>query len=40
MAGFLGGLHAGRYRVVSFVDVNGNRRIEPSVEWAGVYNRY
>ncbi|HPW93646.1 MAG TPA: Ig-like domain-containing protein [Fibrobacteraceae bacterium] len=35
----LGGLHAGRYRVVSFVDVNGNRRIEPSVEWAGVYER-
>lgn len=36
---FLGGLHAGRYRVVAFVDANGNRRIEPSVEWAGLYER-
>ena len=35
----IGGLHAGRYRVVAFVDVNGNRRIEPSVEWAGLYEK-
>ena len=35
----IGGLHAGRYRVVAFVDANGNRRIEPSVEWAGLYEK-
>lgn len=32
----LGGLRAGRYRVVAFVDVNGNQRVEPLAEWAGV----
>ena len=32
----LGGLKAGRYRVVAFLDQNGNQKIEPSVEIAGV----
>ncbi|MFA6835943.1 MAG: Ig-like domain-containing protein, partial [Fibrobacteraceae bacterium] len=32
----LGGLRPGRYRVVSFLDVNGNQKIEPSAEWAGL----
>lgn len=32
----LEGLKAGRYRVVAFLDVNGNQKIEPSAEWAGV----
>jgi hypothetical protein len=32
----LGGLRPGRYRVVAFVDVNGNQRVEPIAEWAGV----
>ena len=33
----LTGLKAGRYRVVAFVDANGNHRIEPSSELAGVW---
>lgn len=32
----LAGLKAGRYRVVAFLDENGNQKIEPSVELAGV----
>lgn len=32
----LAGLKAGRYRVVAFLDANGNQKIEPSVELAGV----
>ncbi len=32
----LAGLKAGHYRVVAFVDVNGNQKIETSVELAGV----
>ncbi|MFA6623040.1 MAG: Ig-like domain-containing domain [Fibrobacteraceae bacterium] len=35
----LGGLRPGHYQVVSFVDANGNQRIEPSVEWAGVADK-
>ena len=31
------GLKAGRYRVVAFVDANGNHKIEPSLELAGVW---
>ena len=31
------GLKAGRYRVVAFVDGNGNHKIEPSSELAGVW---
>ena len=31
------GLKAGRYRVVAFVDGNGNHKIEPSAELAGVW---
>ena len=31
------GLKAGRYRVVAFVDGNGNHKIEPSLELAGVW---
>ena len=33
----LTGLKPGRYRVVAFVDVNGNQKIEPSMELAGVW---
>ncbi len=33
----LTGLKPGRYRVVAFVDVNGNQKIEPSQELAGVW---
>lgn len=33
----LTGLKAGRYRVVAFVDGNGNHKIEPSSELAGVW---
>lgn len=32
----LAGLKAGRYRVVAFLDGNGNQKIEPSAELAGV----
>ncbi len=32
----LAGLKAGRYRVVAFLDENGNQKVEPSVELAGV----
>lgn len=32
----LAGLKAGRYRVVAFLDENGNQKIEPSAELAGV----
>lgn len=35
----LGGLRAGRYQVVAFVDANGNRRIDASTEWAGLYEK-
>jgi len=35
----LTGLKPGRYRVVAFVDVNGNQRLEPSAELAGVWIR-
>lgn len=31
----LNGLKAGRYRVVAFLDVNGNQKIEPTAEIAG-----
>ena len=33
----LTGLKPGRYRVVAFVDVNGNQKIEPASELAGVW---
>ena len=33
----LTGLKAGRYRVIAFVDGNGNHKIEPSSELAGVW---
>lgn len=33
----LTGLKPGRYRVVAFVDVNGNQKIEPAQELAGVW---
>ena len=33
----LSGLKPGRYRVVAFVDVNGNQKVEPSQELAGVW---
>lgn len=33
----LTGLKPGRYRVVAFVDLNGNQKIEPSMELAGVW---
>ena len=33
----LTGLKPGRYRVVGFVDANGNQRLEPTVELAGVW---
>lgn len=32
----LEGLKAGRYRAVAFLDANGNQKIEPSAEWAGI----
>jgi len=35
----LTGLKPGRYRVVAFVDVNGNQKIEPSTELAGVWTQ-
>lgn len=35
----LTGLKPGRYRVVSFVDANGNQKVEPSQELAGVWTR-
>lgn len=35
----LTGLKPGRYRVVAFVDANGNQRLEPSAELAGVWVR-
>lgn len=35
----LNGLKPGRYRVVAFVDANGNQRLEPSQELAGVWVR-
>lgn len=35
----LTGLKPGRYRVVAFVDANGNQRLEPSTELAGVWIR-
>lgn len=33
----LSGLKQGRYRVVAFVDANGNQKLEPSTELAGVW---
>ncbi|MDR1760248.1 MAG: Ig-like domain-containing protein [Fibrobacter sp.] len=30
------GLKEGRYRVAAFVDLNGNQRMEPITEWAGL----
>ena len=35
----LTGLKPGRYRVVAFVDANGNQRLEPSLELAGVWTQ-
>lgn len=35
----LTGLKPGKYRVVAFVDENGNQKIEPSLELAGVWTR-
>jgi len=35
----LTGLKPGRYRVVAFVDANGNQRLEPSSELAGVWTQ-
>ena len=35
----LTGLRPGRYRVVAFVDVNGNQKIEPATELAGVWTK-
>lgn len=35
----LSGLRPGRYRVVAFMDANGNQKIEPSVELAGVWTQ-
>ncbi|MCF0215019.1 MAG: Ig-like domain-containing protein [Fibrobacteraceae bacterium] len=35
----LTGLRPGLYRVVAFVDANGNQKVEPSVELAGVWTR-
>ena len=32
----MGGLKAGRYRLVAFLDANGNQKIEPTAEVAGV----
>ncbi len=35
----LSGLKPGRYRVVAFVDRNGNQKLEPSTELAGIWLR-
>ena len=35
----LTGLKPGRYRVIGFVDANGNQRLEPAVELAGVWTQ-
>ncbi len=35
----LTGLKPGRYRVIAFVDANGNQRLEPAVELAGVWTQ-
>ncbi|SHI52712.1 Ig-like domain-containing protein [Fibrobacter sp. UWP2] len=35
----LSGLKPGRYRVIAFVDANGNQRLEPSSELAGVWTQ-